>query len=281
MIVRYMHLYCTAKGVVVRKKSDEVGFLAENWDDLFAHESLPRWLKDQPLVHSEEAVSAISESLLPPIESQEVWACGVTYFSSRLARIEESKEAGGGDFYARVYNADRPEIFFKATSARVAGHGQSVRIRQDSRWNVPEPELALVLSTSGKIIGYTVGNDMSSRDIEGENPLYLPQAKTYEKCAGLGPGLYVPEDPINLDTRIALSVKRAGDEIFTGETRLSEMKRSLDELVDYINRELVFPNGAFLMTGTGIIPESDFTLLSGDEISISIDEVGQLVQTVE
>ncbi len=281
MIFRHMHLYRTSKGVVVRKKSDEIGFLAEDWDDLFAYESLPRWLKEQPLVHSEEAVSAISESLLPPIESQEVWACGVTYFSSRLARIEESKEAGGGDFYARVYNADRPEIFFKANAARVAGHGQSVRIRQDSRWNVPEPELALALSASGKIIGYTVGNDMSSRDIEGENPLYLPQAKTYEKCAGLGPGLYVPESPINLDTRIALSVKRAGDEIFTGEARLSNMKRSLDELVDYINRELVFPNGAFLMTGTGIIPESDFTLLSGDEISISIDEVGQLVQTVE
>ncbi len=275
-----MHFYRTSKGVVLQRE-EQCSFIDANWDELFALEDLAGWAKEQPFAPSDEAAAAVSECLLPPVESQEVWACGVTYFSSRLARMEESKEAGGGDFYSRVYNADRPEIFFKATASRVAGHRQSVRIRRDSTWNVPEPELALALSTSGQVIGYTVGNDMSSRSIEGENPLYLPQAKTYEKCAGLGPGLYVPENPLSEETRISLAITRAGKTVFDGGAKLSDMKRSLQDLVDYLNRELVFPQGAFVMTGTGIIPESDFTLLSGDTISIAIDDVGQLIQTVE
>ncbi|MGB3798416.1 MAG: fumarylacetoacetate hydrolase family protein [Lewinella sp.] len=212
---------------------------------------------------------------------QEVWASGVTYFNSKMARQEESEKAGGGTFYERVYAADRPELFFKATPARTVASGGQVHIRKDSTWDVPEPELTLVITSSGKIVGYTIGNDMSSRSIEGENPLYLPQAKTYDACAGLGPCIYVTPDPLPPSTVIAMEVRRSGMAVFTGETTLEQMKRQPEELVEYLFRECTFPHGCLLMTGTGIIPDGDFTLRSGDEIRITIGPIGTLINTVK
>jgi 2-dehydro-3-deoxy-D-arabinonate dehydratase len=223
----------------------------------------------------------IPEDLLPPLENQEVWAAGVTYFRSRNARMEESKSAGGGDFYDRVYHAERPELFLKATPHRVAGPGQRVRIRQDSRWNVPEPELTLLVSPGAKILGYTIGNDMSSRDIEGENPLYLPQAKVYDHSCALGPAILVSSDPLPPSTEIQLEVQRGRSSAFTGAVKLSEMKRDPASLVEYLFRDNSFPNGCFLMTGTGIVPPDSFTLHRGDEISITIAAIGTLRNTVE
>jgi len=194
--------------------------------------------------------------------------------------MEESKAAGGGSFYDRVYDAERPELFFKASAFRVVGPGGEVRIRADSAWNVPEPELALVINPRGKIVGYTIGNDMSSRDIEGENPLYLPQAKCYDGACALGPGILLAEGPLPGATEITLEVKRGGGEAFRGTTTLSQMRRSPDELVAYLYRETSFPNGAILMTGTGVIPQDSFSLLSGDEIRITIPPIGTLVNRV-
>ena len=195
---------------------------------------------------------------------------------SREARIEESKDAGGGDFYARVYDAARPELFFKATAYRTVGSGDAVRIRKDSKWNVPEPELTLFICSKGTIEGYTIGNDMSSRDIEGENPLYLPQAKSYDGSAAIGPCLYVPEKPINTDAMIRMEILRNSSPIFSGEISINRMKRNHAELAEYLFRETSFRNGTYLMTGTGIIPPDDFTLNIGDEIRISIDGIGTL-----
>ena len=223
----------------------------------------------------------LPNDLLAPIGTQEVWAAGVTYLRSRQARMEESEAAGGGDFYDRVYAAARPELFFKAPHYRTVGPGASVRIRADSRWNVPEPELALLLTNSGKIVGYSIGNDMSSRDIEGENPLYLPQAKSYDGATALGPCLYVPNDPLPPATPIRMAVDRAGATVFSGTTSLDQMKRRPTELVDYLYRELSFPVGCVLFTGTGIIPPDDFTLRSGDRITIEIPPIGTLTNTVE
>lgn len=213
---------------------------------------------------------------LAPMDDQEVWAAGVTYFRSRDARMSESKEVGGGDFYRRVYDAQRPELFFKATKSRVVDPGAPVRIRSDSRWNVPEPELTLLVSPKGTILGYTVGNDMSSRDIEGENPLYLPQAKVYDGCCALGPGILISSDPLGPETKITLTVHRAGVETFTGATTLASLKRSPQHLVEYLFRDNVFPGGCFLLTGTGIIPPDAFSLQSGDEIAIGIEGIGTL-----
>jgi 2-dehydro-3-deoxy-D-arabinonate dehydratase len=218
--------------------------------------------------------------LRAPIGAQEVWAAGVTYTRSRAARMQESSKAGGGDFYALVYEAERPELFFKATPHRVAGPGQVVRIRRDSRWNVPEPELVLAVNAAGHIFGYTVGNDMSSRDIEGENPLYLPQAKVYDGSCALGPGVLVSEETPPSDTTIALRIERRGQDAFSGTTTLAQLRRSPASLVEYLYRESSFPDGAFLMTGTGIVPPSDFTLQAGDSIQIDIAGVGRLVNVV-
>jgi 2-dehydro-3-deoxy-D-arabinonate dehydratase len=219
--------------------------------------------------------------LHPTIGTQEVWAAGVTYYRSRTARMEESKSAGGGDFYDRVYEAERPELFFKATPHRVRGHGEAVRIRGDARWNVPEPELALVVSSTGKIVGYTVGNDMSSRDIEGENPLYLPQAKVYDGSCALGPAVLVTPDGLGSSTEIAISIRRDGREVFAGSTTLAAMKRKPEELVGFLFRENSFPAGCVLLTGTGIVPPDAFTLTSSDEIAIEIGGIGTLVKYVE
>ena len=208
---------------------------------------------------------------LPPVEpAHEVWASGVTYLRSREAREIESADA---DAYERVYVAERPELFFKAAGWRVVGHGDRVRVRQDSRWNVPEPELVLVLNAGMEIVGYTAGNDVSSRDIEGENPLYLPQAKVYDGSCSLGPGIVISGPDSMRDLSIAISIKRGGEIIFEGETDTSQMKRSPEELASYLGRELAFPGGAFLMTGTGIVPEDDFTLEPGDRVGISVGDL--------
>jgi 2-dehydro-3-deoxy-D-arabinonate dehydratase len=207
--------------------------------------------------------------LLPPIEDRhEVWASGVTYLSSRMAREAESQSS---DVYQKVYSAERPELFFKSTGWRVRGHGQSIRIRADSVWNVPEPELTLVLDKNGSIVGYTVGNDVSSRSIEGENPLYLPQAKVYEGGCALGPGIRLCSGAEMRDLPIRLDILRAGVGVFGGETRSAQIKRELSDLAGYLFRELAFPHGAFLLTGTGVVPGEDFTLRSGDVVRIAID----------
>jgi 2-dehydro-3-deoxy-D-arabinonate dehydratase len=274
-----MHLYKTTKGIVL-KRADTYQFLDSNWDQLITNDDLYRYLSEQGICNCNRAKYAVDRHLLAPIGTQEIWACGVTYYNSQMARREESEAAGGGDFYRRVYHANRPEIFFKSMAHRAAGHGQSVRIRRDSTWDVPEPELTLVVSPTGKILGYTIGNDMSSRSIEGENPLYLPQAKTYEQSAGIGPGILVTDDPLSKDTEIRLEIFRNDQSIFAGKTQISSINRKLPDLVSYLYRELHFPVGAYVMTGTGIVPANDFSLSPDDRIEISIDGIGTLTQSV-
>ncbi|MAS91791.1 MAG: 2-hydroxyhepta-2,4-diene-1,7-dioate isomerase [Verrucomicrobiales bacterium] len=216
----------------------------------------------------------------PPIGDQEVWAAGVTYFRSRTARMEEAESAGGDIFYDKVYDADRPELFFKATAPRTRGHLDNVAIRSDSTWDVPEPELTLAITDSGKVFGFTIGNDMSSRSIEGENPLYLPQAKVYTGSCSIGPCLVVGDAP-GPDTTIAIEISRGGEVVFSGDTTVSQIKRGFDELAGFLFRSNEYKHGAYLMTGTGIVPDSDFTLQPGDVISISIEGAGTLTNTVE
>lgn len=277
-----MKIYKLKAGILLESESSFRLLENENWDafinddDLFS-KSKNRFATGVPI---NDGLDFLKNQLLAPIQSQEVWASGVTYFNSKLARQEESKSAGGGDFYARVYVADRPELFFKSPGYRCVGSGEDVRIRRDSIWNVPEPELTLLMSSSGKIVGYTIGNDMSSRSIEGENPLYLPQAKTYDGSAAIGPCIYVPEKPLPDSTLIHLEILRKGAAVFANEIALSEMKRKPDELADWLFRECSFPHGCFLMTGTGIIPPNDFTLEIADEIRISIEPIGTLVNRV-
>ena len=232
------------------------------------------------LTDGNERIPLEQLTLLPPIDQQEVWAAGVTYLRSRDARIEESKDAGGGTFYDKVYLAERPELFFKASPFRVVNPGEHVRIRKDSDWNVPEPELTLFLNNRGKISGYTIGNDMSSRSIEGENPLYLPQAKVYDGSAAVGPCIYVSRDRLPSDTLITILIERKGENVFDGQVRVDRIKRDLNELAEYLFRECSFPYGCFLMTGTGVVPPNEFTLQEDDQISISIDNIGTLKNVV-
>lgn len=218
-------------------------------------------------------------TILAPIDRQEVWAAGVTYKRSQVARMQESE--AGASHYDKVYTAPRPEIFFKATPNRVSGPNQPLRVRKDSKWSVPEPELALVISPDKKLVGFTVGNDMSARDIEGENPLYLPQAKVYNQCCGLGPCVWIPEGPVDRpNTKIVLTIQRQGQTAFTGETDLDHMKRGFEELIDWLTRENDLAAGAFLLTGTGIVPPDDFTLKNGDTVSIAITSIGTLVNPI-
>jgi 2-dehydro-3-deoxy-D-arabinonate dehydratase len=220
-------------------------------------------------------VSLHDVSWLPPINRQEVWAAGVTYRRSEVARKEESQTASS--FYDAVYRADRPELFFKATPHRVVGHEQPIRIRRDAKWNVPEPELTLVLNAKLAIVGYTIGNDVSSRDIEGENPLYLPQAKIYDGSCALGPCITLADPTLQpKDWSIRLRVVRGGAVVFQGETTVGQMARELSDLVSWLGRACHFPNGAFLLTGTGIVPPKDFTLAAGDRVEIDIDQIGTL-----
>lgn len=277
-----MKLYKTKKGFVIDKEGTMYLVENQNWDTFLNDDQLFSKLKKltETLTPNPQAKDLISKELQAPIQSQEIWASGVTYYRSKVGRQEESKDAGGGDFYGRVYEAERPEIFFKSTASRCVGSGDKVRIRKDSTWDVPEPELTLVISSSGKIIGYTIGNDMSSRSIEGENPLYLPQAKTYDKSASIGPCIYVTDKPLPEDTQIRLEIYR-GKKVFEGNIAINQIKRKFTELVSFLYKECSFPHGSFLMTGTGIVPESNFTLQKGDEIKINIDLIGTLINTVE
>lgn len=278
-----MKLYKTKTGVVIETDHSFHLLEGENWDAFVNDDNLFGKLAEitrtvEPTDNAQQLLASILEA---PIQSQELWASGVTYFRSKQGRQEESKDTGGGEFYARVYEAERPELFFKATAHRVVGSGGKVRIRQDSTWNVPEPELTLMITSSGKIVGYTIGNDMSSRSIEGENPLYLPQAKTYDGCAALGPCIYVSEQPLSENTSVHIEIKRKNRQAFVGNTDLKQMKRKPEELVSFLYRECSFPHGSLLMTGTGIVPPNDFSLQSGDEIRITIEPIGTLVNMVK
>jgi 2-dehydro-3-deoxy-D-arabinonate dehydratase len=276
-----MKLYRTQSGIIIEK--DKKFYLAqnENWDSFINDDDLIKKVEELILVLRERD-DLVIEDLLPPIDNnQELWACGVTYLRSKVGRQEESKSSGGADFYAKVYEAERPEVFFKSTPHRIVGHKAFVRIRKDSTWDVPEPELTLVVTSSGKIVGYTIGNDMSSRSIEGENPLYLPQAKTYDGCAALGPCVYVTDEPLDANTTISLEINRDNKKAFEGSIAISQIKRTFEELVSFVYRESSFPHGCLIMTGTGIVPGSDFTLKSGDEINITIDNIGTLSNTVQ
>ncbi len=274
-----MKLYRTKDGVFLEEADKWYRLTRSEWTQLVTREDLPAYLAE--LVGRLSTVAAPAESTLAaPIEQGEVWAAGVTYFRSRTARMEESQVAGGGSFYDRVYEAERPELFFKATPHRVVGSGSAVRIRSDSKWNVPEPELALVVTPRGRLIGYTVGNDMSSRDIEGENPLYLPQAKVYTASCALGPCVLIQSEPLRPSTEITMHIQRDEQTVFQDATTLAQMKRTPQVLIDYLFRDNAFPQGCILLTGTGIVPPDTFTLQSGDVIAITIAPIGTLTNRV-
>ena len=278
--IQPVKIYNTTQGILVENDAKFHKISDFSWDVLINQNGLFGFLTE--LIKTAPVVDSLDEStILAPIASQEIWASGVTYLRSKTARMEESKDAGGGDFYDRVYDAERPEIFFKATAARTVGHLQNIRIRKDSKWNVPEPELTLFVNNQNQIAGYTVGNDVSSRDIEGENPLYLPQAKSYDKSAAIGPCIAVFDEPISKNVDISVEILRNEKSVFSGGTKLSQMKRELPELVEYLTRECSFPQGCFLMTGTGTVPPDDFTMVSGDVVKISIESIGTLINTVE
>lgn len=278
-----MKLYKLTSGTLL--ESENGIFLGPelDWDQLLGRENLPKLLKSESAswekISFEKSQELKEEGLLAPMGNQEVWAAGVTYFRSRTARMEESQDAGGADFYDKVYAADRPELFFKATSSRVSNPGETVNIRKDSTWDVPEPELTLLISPSGKVQGFTVGNDMSSRSIEGENPLYLPQAKVYQGCAAVGPCILIQEEMLPDATKINLEIHRNGQIEAAGETDLSQMKRKPQELADWLFRSSSFPIGCLMMTGTGIVPDN-FTLEKGDVVKITIEGIGTLENKV-
>lgn len=275
-----MKLYKT-KDAVVLQTADAV-FRLENqdWDALVNMENLCGFLDEYASSHAPVEQKMDSFQLQAPVGNQEIWAAGVTYLRSKEARMDEAKDSGGADFYAKVYEAKRPELFFKSTAQRCAGPGEHVMIRRDSHWNVPEPELTLFANASGKIVGYTIGNDMSSRDIEGENPLYLPQAKCYDRSAAIGPCLLVTEHPIDPDTRIQMAIERDKEILFNGSISINQMKRKHDELMGYLFMEMGFSNGVYLMTGTCLVPPNNFTLGAGDLVTITIDGIGTLVNKV-
>ncbi|MBV8553795.1 MAG: fumarylacetoacetate hydrolase family protein [Acidobacteriaceae bacterium] len=274
-----MRLFRTPAGFVVENEGKWYSSeRAADWDLLITRDDLYSFLGDA--LPAMKPLQAAPSHVAAPIGNQEVWAAGVTYFRSRDARMEESKSAGGGDFYDRVYGAERPELFFKATAHRVVGPEGKVAIRDDAHWSVPEPELALLVSPRGKITGYTIGNDMSSRDIEGENPLYLPQAKVYDRSCSLGPSILAREQPLEKSTEIRLHILRNGTTQFEGSTNLEAMKRDPESLVQFLFRNNSFPNGCFLLTGTGIVPPDSFNLKPGDEIRITISGIGTLTNFV-
>ena len=273
--MNYYKIYRIANGIQIENKEGKfTSPHAGNWDDFINQPELFQICQQQIFTDSKP------EAIQTPIDSQEIWAAGVTYLRSKVARMEESKESGGDTFYDKVYDAERPEIFYKGNKLRAVGQNGQVRIRKDSAWNVPEPELTLFINKLHQIAGYLIGNDMSSRDIEGENPLYLPQAKVYDASAGIGPCLLVSEKPLAPETVISMRIYRSKQEVFQGETHISQMKRSHEELREYLTREMSFPLGAYLMTGTCIVPDPPFTLQAHDEIHIQIEPIGTLVQTV-
>ena len=268
-------LFRTRSGPLVEAGGRYFPLANGDWDELVNDRDLRGRLMNE-ISSATDVEPPGANELLAPIGRQEVWAAGVTYIRSKAARMTEAREAGGGDFYDRVYVADRPELFFKATAHRVAGPGQPVRIRWDASWNVPEPELALAVNAGGSVFGYTIGNDMSARDIEGENPLYLPQAKVYDQCCGLGPCILVQPEALPTESSIRLVIFRRGEAVFDDAVTLSEMKRTTENLVAYLFRDHSFPYGCFLLTGTGIVPPDSFTLQRGDRIRVTIEPIGSL-----
>ncbi len=277
-----MKIFNTKRGIVIHHQDQYFLSIEPSWDKLVNRSKLFQHIKTElvNLKSDETLAELVNTNSKAPLGNQEIWASGVTYLRSREARMEESKDAGGGDFYARVYEAERPELFFKAPAHRTVGSGEPVRIRKDSKWNVPEPELTLFICSSGTIEGYTIGNDMSSRDIEGENPLYLPQAKSYDGSAAIGPCLYVPDEPIKEDSMINIEIVRNDKSVFSGEISINRMKRKHTELAEYLFREMSFPHGVYLMTGTGIVPPDTFTLNVDDQVNISIEGIGTLSNRV-
>ena len=275
-----MRIWRTDEGAVIERDGIHAAVRPFDWDALFRQDDPIGWTARQARSLAAQPLAGAPAAPLAPIASQEVWAAGVTYLRSRSARMEESAATGGADFYDRVYGAARPELFFKATSHRMAAPGRPVRIRQDARWNVPEPELAVCVNSAGRAFGFTVGNDMSSRDIEAENPLYLPQAKVFDGCCALGPCVLLRYEPLGDDTEIAMQILRGGLPAFSGTTQLKRMKRTAAELVEFLFREDRFPNGVVLLTGTGIVPPPSFSLCRGDEVRIAIEPIGTLVNPV-
>jgi len=273
-----MKLYRTNEGIIVEKQGRFHAINDLDWDGLMRSHD-PAALIDAAIDRPVSTIDGLQ--ILAPVVSQEVWAAGVTYFRSRDARIEESQGNGAHLFYDHAYRSERPELFFKATGRRVVGSNSGVRIRSDAKWSVPEPELTLAINPSGSIIGYTIGNDMSARDIEGENPLYLPQAKIYDGSCALGPCVLLRSEPLPNDIKIAMTISRGEECVFVESTTLAELKRAPTELVEFLFRDNSFPNGVFLMTGTGIIPGEGFTLQCGDIISIEIDQIGILKNHVK
>jgi 2-dehydro-3-deoxy-D-arabinonate dehydratase len=273
-------LYRTTAGLLVEERGRYHPVEAE-WDALFNRRDLRAFLRRAVRAGRPMARGPRSAELLPPVVSQEVWAAGVTYSRSRSARMSEARQAGGSDFYDRVYRAARPELFFKATPGRVVGQGGAMHLRRDSRWIVPEPELTLAVNARGRVIGYTIGNDLSCRDLEGENPLYLPQAKTFARCAALGPGLVISSSPPPRSTAIELDVRRRGRSLFRGAARLSQIRKPLGVLVEYLFRDNTFPAGCLLMTGTGVVPPGRFSLRRGDEVRITVLPIGTLINTMD
>ncbi len=274
-----MKVYKKEQTAIVEFENSFYELEVNNWDHFINRSGLYAFLKKQI-----ETAKVVSKKLLKnieaPIGAQEVWAAGVTYLRSKEARMDEAKASGGDVFYNKVYDADRPELFFKATSQRVVGTGKEINIRKDSDWDVPEPELTLLINSAGEIQGYTIGNDVSSRSIEGENPLYLPQAKVFEKCAGLGPCIYISENPLPAETEIEIEIERNDKVMYYGKVEIGMMKRTHNELIEYLFRECDFPNGVFLMTGTCLVPDDDFTLKIGDKITITISPIGTLINYV-
>ena len=275
-----MKVYKTKDSAVIYSKGNFYKRACHDWDAFINRKGLFRLLQKEIEDLSPLENTGLIDNSLMPVGSQEIWASGVTYQRSRAARMKESRKSGGGSFYDRVYAAERPELFFKASAFRAVGDKGMVRIRKDSTWDVPEPELTLFISSTGSIEGYTIGNDMSSRSIEGENPLYLAQAKTYDGCAALGPCIYVSDKPIDSQTIISMEIIRNAEVVFGGKVAIENMKRKHRELVDFLFRECTFPNGCFLMTGTGIVPPDNFTLKIGDEIRIKVPPIGELTNYV-
>lgn len=276
-----MHLYKTSDGnIIVHNGKGYLNTL--EWTQLINRDNLHDYLVEVTNTSTSiETTQTVSNTILAPLSQQEVWAAGVTYLRSRDARMEESKETGGSDCYEKVYTADRPELFFKSMPHRVSAPGEDIYIRKDSTWNVPEPELTLFINSEGKIQGYTVGNDMSSRSIEGENPLYLPQAKMYERSVALGPCLYVPPTPFDRNSSITLKIERDNKTAYEGSVKVDKMKRTLEELAGWLFAELKFPHGCFLLTGTGLVPPDHFTLQQNDVVHITIENIGTLTNTVQ
>jgi 2-dehydro-3-deoxy-D-arabinonate dehydratase len=275
-----MKLYRTTAGVYALD-ADEVRRLDRfEWDAMFASADPAGYCRNAFERGTPDSIDTLSAlRYLPPVDGQEIWAAGVTYYRSRDARMAESKKSGGDSFYDRVYDAERPEIFYKGSTRNTVGSGTEVRIRSDSAWNVPEPELTLAIDSRGRIFGYTCGNDMSSRDIEGENPLYLPQAKVYDGSCALGPCLLIA-DTLPPTTEISIDITRRGESVFSGRTTIAEIKRPLASLAGYLYRDNTFPAGTLLLTGTGIVPDESFTLEHGDSVQVGIVPIGTLENVV-